>query len=135
MNKKKHFYFDILKMLHCNLIVPHLFYEILLWVYSTSRLLNLQKKLIVQLHKKILKINDIHQLQQLKCIYKIQNHTLPLYFNSCLPRHKTNQKLTCCTRHAFAQKWLRFDIPHLLKAHTRANGMFFGLALFECVNE
>ena len=45
---KKRLPFDILKMLYCNLIVPHLFYGILLSGYSTSRLLKLQKKLIEQ---------------------------------------------------------------------------------------
>ena len=35
--------FDFLKMLYCNLIVPHLFYGILPWGYSKSRLLKLQK--------------------------------------------------------------------------------------------
>ena len=45
---KKRLPFDIFQMLHCNLIVPHFFYGILLWGYSTSRLLKLQKKLIEQ---------------------------------------------------------------------------------------
>ena len=70
------------------------------------------------------RLNDINQLQQLKFMYKLQNHTLPLYFNTFSPkrhtdihRHKTrqiNQYLTCRTRHVFAQKCLRFDIPHLI---------------------
>ena len=85
--------FDILKMLYSNLIVPHLFYGILLWGHSTSTLLKLQKIAIRTLitysryndhtdpiFKQLtpLKLNDIHQLQKLKCMYKLQNHTVPL---------------------------------------------------------
>ena len=69
--------FDILKMLYCNLIVPHLFYGILLWGYSTSRLLKLQKKTIRTItcsrcnahtdpifkQLTFLKLDDIYQLQ------------------------------------------------------------------------
>ena len=125
-------------MLYCNLIVLHLFYGILLWGYSTSRLVKLQKKAIRSItcsrynthtdpifkQLTFLKLNDIYPLQQLKLMYKLQNHTLPFYFNIFLPkrhtdihRHSTrqiNQYLACRTRHVFAQKCLRFDIPHLI---------------------
>ena len=124
-------------MLYCNLIVPHLFYRILLWIYSTSRLLKLQKKTIRTItcsryiahtdpifkQLTFLKFNDIHQLQQPKFMYKLQNHTLPLYFNTFLPKRQTdihrhntrqiNQYLTCRPRHVFAKKCLRFNISHL----------------------
>ena len=65
-----------------------------------------------------LKLNDIHQLQQLKFMYKLQNHNTFLHKrHTDIHRNNTrqiNQYLTCRTRHVFAEKCLCFDIPHLI---------------------
>ena len=139
MNKLKHFIpSDILKIIYNSLVLPHLHYGILLWGYSTERLFKLQKKSIRIISSskynahteplfktlEIIKIHDIHKLQQYKFIHKLFNDNLPSYFSIFHPqlvqdihRYSTRQRQPFSlhkTKHEFARKCIRFTIPNLL---------------------
>ena len=78
------------------LILPHLYYGILAWGYETYRIFKLQKISLramcsakynthtEPLFKRLnlLKICDIHKIQQLKMFYKLVRKDLPEYFNT-----------------------------------------------------
>ncbi len=78
-------------LLYNSLILPHLNYGILAWVYHCERVSKLRKKSIriLSLSKynahsepifqelKLLKVKDILWLQELKFYYKYKNHKLP----------------------------------------------------------
>ena len=118
----------ILLTIYNTLIVPHLNYGILAWGYHPGRLVNLQKKAVRAITSSaynahnspifknchILKIYDIHTLQQLKFYYKMVPKNLPIYSNTFplvrnrdIHDHNTrcrNEIGTLRTKHEFAKK-------------------------------
>ena len=87
---------NFLLTLYNRLILPHFYYGVTRWGYSSfDRILRIQKKAVriiinstYYAHSEplfkmfdILQIQDIHTLQQFKFIYKLL-HDLPHYFNS-----------------------------------------------------
>ena len=97
LNRSKHSLpLNILHLLYCTLIVPHLHYGILLWGNANVRIYKLQKKALriitgskYNAHTEplfktanTLRMEDIFKLQQLKFIYSLQHHILPTYFTS-----------------------------------------------------
>ena len=88
----------ILKTLYTALILCHLNYGILAWGHNYTRIFKLQKRVIRIIifskfnahteplfkQMRLLKIQDILKLQELKFYFKLINHQLPSYFN-CIP--------------------------------------------------
>ena len=126
---------DVLLTLYNSLILPHLYYGITLWGYNNlDRILRIQKKAVriitnitYYAHSEplfkmldILKIQDIHTLQQFKFIYKLLHDNLPHYFKSIKVTHNrdihqynTRQKnnvLVPNIQHEFARKCIRNQI-------------------------
>ncbi len=73
---------------------------------------------------KLLKVNDIFELQELKFDYKYKNNKLPHYFQS-LPFHpntRTHDHDTCIKhkihnpfgKHVFTKNCVQFDIPRIV---------------------
>ena len=137
MNKlKRQLPLKILRTLYNTMIMPHLTYGILVWGSEISILTNLQKKavrimtrshyfshtepLIKSLH--LLKVTDLHVLHELKFCYKLENRTLPDYFQNSLfiknfqnhhynTRNRRNFQLPKI-QHEFAKASIKFKIPH-----------------------
>ena len=108
--------------------MPHLNYGILAWGYQHGRLVTLQKKAVRAItssaynahtspifkNLRLLKMYDIHTLQQLKLYYKMVHTNLPIYFNTLplirnqdIHGHNTrcrNKIGTLRTKHEFAKK-------------------------------
>ena len=125
----------LLNIYNC-LILPHLYYGILAWGYETSRIFKLQQISLramcsakynthtEPLFKRLnlLKICDIHKIQQLKMFYKLVRKDLPEYFNtipvtklSDIHDHVTRNRNTYYTNrvaHKFADKCFRQSIFH-----------------------
>ena len=126
---------DVLLTLYNSLILPHLYYGITLWGYNNlDRILRIQKKAVriianstYYAHSEplfkmldILKIQDIHTLQQFKFIYKLLHDNLPHYFNSITVTHnrdihqyntrQRNNVLVPNIQHEFARKCKRNQI-------------------------
>ena len=123
INRLKHTLpLHILRTLYNTLILPHLYYGLLLWGHDSTRLYKLQKRAIRTitcskynahtdaLHKtlNILKLPDMYDLQLYKLYYKIQREPVPHYFDTVIPtlthhyntRQKTLQQHR--TMHSFA---------------------------------
>ena len=112
----------ILRTLYNTLILPHLYYGLLLWGHDSTILYKLQKRAIRTitcskynahtdpLHKtlNILKLPDMYDLQFYKLYYKIQREPVSHYFDTVIPtlthhfntRQKTLQQHR--TMHSFA---------------------------------
>ena len=130
-------------MIYNTLILSHLNYGILCWGHSCDRILKLQKKAvrIIKLKShiahteplfkdlKLLRIDHILELQQLKFYYKYQNNLLPHYLQN-LPFHHHNEIHDHNTRleqemrpalvkHTFAEKSLRYTIPQIINETAR----------------
>ena len=124
---------DTLCLLYNSLVLSHLNYGILAWGYQTDRLYKLQKKAvrIISLGKfnchseplfkklQLLKIKDIHTLQELKFYHQLKNNQLPSYFRNMTndhdldthpypTRHK-NKLRSPRTNHEFARKCIRYS--------------------------
>ena len=124
---------DTLYLLYNSLVLSHLNYGILAWGYQTDRLYKLQKKAVriiclgkfnchsEPLFKKLqlLKIKDIHTLQELKFYHQLKNNQLPSYFRNMTndhgldthpypTRHKNKLRLPS-TNHEFARKCIRYS--------------------------
>ena len=122
-----------LYFLYNSLVLSHLNYDILAWGYQTDRLYKIQKKTVriiclgkfnchsEPLFKKIqlLKIKDIHTLQELKFYHQLKNNQLPSYFRNMInvhdldtqpypTRHKNKLRLPR-TNHEFARKCIRYS--------------------------
>ena len=140
LNKLKHYIpQNILQTIYNSLILSHLHYGVLLWGNDNlDRLLKLQKRAIRNIvnasynaHSEplfktlnILKISDIHKLQQLKFLHKFLNHNLPEYFfsfsiirnqdmhtyNTRYKEHVTTPKI----KHEFARKCISNQIHTLI---------------------
>ena len=140
LNALKHFIPEGPKViLYNSLILSHLNYGILAWGYDHVRLTKLQKKSvrIITLSKynahteplfkrlKLLKLEDLLKLNELKFFYKYTNKMLPEYFssanndfnfitNSSVHNHNTRQRNMlhiARTKHKYAEKCIRHSVP------------------------
>ncbi len=102
LNRLKHFLPIQIKLtLYNSLILSHINYCLLIWGYENESVTKLQKKAvrIITLSKynahtepifkklKLLKVEDILKLQQLKIYFKYTNNMLPWYFNKQNENH------------------------------------------------
>ena len=120
-----------------SLIQSHLTYGILLWGHSSDKLLLLQKRAIRILTNsqyichteplfkrlKILRLNDLFKLAQLKFLHKHVNRKLPDFFSSMSFTHQPQHNYPTrqirvhvyeIVRHEFAKKSIRHYLPKLL---------------------
>ena len=124
------------------LILSHLNFGILAWGFESERLQKLQKKCIrvISISKynahteplfkklKLLKVQDIFNIQQFKFYHKFVNNNLPEYFDqqffSNTVNHNYNVRdrenlIIPFVRHVFAQKCIRYSIPKLINRTDR----------------
>ena len=130
----------ILLTIYNTLIMPHLNYGILAWGYQPGRLVTLQKKDVrvitssaynahtspIFKNLRLLKIYDIHTLQQLKFYYKMVHTNLPIYFNTLplirnqdIHGHNTrcrNKIGSIRTKHEFAKRCIRYSLAHTINS-------------------
>ena len=125
-------------MLYNALFLPHLNYGILSWGHERNRIFKLQKKVmrIICLSKynahteplfkelNILRLAEMHRLQEVKFFHKFVNKKLPSYFQM-LPlqenqyvhnhntRHSTNLHFGRAN-HKFATQCVRFTVPRTI---------------------
>ena len=128
---------ETLRTIYNALIQPHLYYAILTWGFSSTRIFKLQKKAIRLItgakynsHTDILfkdlgilKVQDVFILQCAKFYYKFVHNNLPLYFKNFFHRnidihdHNTRNRGQL---HLFqfnnstTQNCIRFNIPNLI---------------------
>ena len=139
LNRLKHFLAPgILVNIYNCLILPHLYYGVLVWGYERTRIFKVQKKSLSAISSarydahtdplfrncNLLKIEDIHKVQQFKFFYKLTHKDLPEYFNAIsliqvddIHDHITrNRKKNYTQRiyHKFAEKSIRHSIFHTL---------------------
>ena len=132
MNKLKHFLpRPILFTIYNSLIMPHLLYGINLWGAQCKKLEKLQKRAVrVILNSKynahtepifkelrLLKLQDLCALHDLKFCYKFSNNMLPVYFDTIFTRNSDNHNFPTrnadnfqipIVRHTFAKQNIRF---------------------------
>ena len=129
---------SILLSLYNSLVLPHIYYGILVWGFNVPRLFKLQKKAVRVLSSSkynahtdplfkqygILKIKDILHLKCLKLSHRCENGMAPAYFPdmfSSLPvthNYSTRQRHTSrpqAPQKKSTLKSLRYFIPKLLK--------------------
>ena len=134
---KRYVPLDTLKTIYNSLIQPHLYYCILCWGFSNTRIQKLQKRAIRlicgskynahtdPLFKRlnILKIQDIFTLQCTKFFYRFSNDKLPTYFdeffsrNNSIHDHNTrssNDLHLFQFRNQTSRNCIRFNIPNLV---------------------
>ena len=125
---------SVLLTIYNSLILPQLTYGILVWGYESNCIFKLQKMalramtsskynahtnpLFKKMH--LLKVGDIHTVQQLKKFYKLTQNNLPAYFNSFLIRRQHNihehltrnrhMLVTEKVHHKFAEKCIRYSV-------------------------
>ena len=125
---------SVLLTIYNSLILPQLTYGILVWGYESNCIFKLQKMalramtsskynahtnpLFKKMH--LLKVGDIHTVQQLKNFYKLTQNNLPAYFNSFLIRRQHNihehltrnrdMLVTAKIHHKFAEKCIRYSV-------------------------
>ena len=127
----------ILRMIYNSLILPHLYYCILAWGFSNSRVVKLQKLAVRIICKEkynahtdplfknltLLKVQDIFTLQCAKFYYKYVHNELPLYFtnffirNSDIHNHATRNRndLRQITFNNYnTRNCIRLHIPNLI---------------------
>jgi hypothetical protein len=123
---------DILLTLYNTLINPHFTYGILCWKKKLNSLQKIQKRAVrvvacakynahtepIFKELKILQINDLCHLHELKLAFKIENKLLPPYFYNLtqkLPRENYNRRghlyFIPRVRHEFAKYSLNYSIP------------------------
>ena len=122
-------------MLYTALLLPHINYCLVTWGYQCKRINILEKRAIrlitlskynshtAPLFKKLrlLTIQDMPALQELKFYYKLTHNELPAYFqnwqivtNSELHRHNRRRKHDIHIvgfRHTFAKRCIRINLP------------------------
>ena len=138
LNKLKRFLPQhILLTIYNSMFLPHINYCILAWGYNHQRIFKIQKKVvrIISLskynahtdplfkHLKLLKMKDIHQIQQLKFYHKLINNQTPknftsldLVFNFENHEHNTRRRnyITHRVRREYANLCVRNSLPYLL---------------------
>ena len=113
---------DILLSIYNSLMLPHITYGILAWGYESDIIFGLQKytahrdPIFQKLN--LLKLKDIHKIQQLKLYYKLKQNNLPEYFNTILTlkacnahNHLTRNRsdfLINRVNHTFAEKCISY---------------------------
>ena len=128
---------DTLRTIYNALIQPHLYYCILTWGFSNSRIQKLQKKAIRIIcgakynahtdplfkNLSILKVQDIFTLQCAKFFFRFSNKKLPVYFNDFFQRnndiHDHNTRNSNALhlfqyRNQTSRNFIRFNIPNLI---------------------
>ena len=124
----------ILKTIYSDLILCQLNYGILVWGQNYKRIFKLQKRVmrIITCSKynahsepffkelKLLKLEDIHKLQELKLYYKLLHRQLPSYFNcisvttiNAVHQHNARQSGNLYSdrvKHDFAKRCIRFSV-------------------------
>ncbi len=145
LNKLKHFIPIKTKILIYNsLVLSHLNFGILAWGFQSARLTKLQKKIIRILscrkyiahtepifkELKLLKLEDILKLQELKLYYKCKNDKLAYYLQNLPsePNTKTHDHATRIqhnihqpkTNHVYAKYCVRFDVPSVINSSPKA---------------
>ena len=119
-------------------VKPNTNFGILLWGFKCDKVFKLPKKIvrILSLSKynahtdplfkilKLLKVNDIFKLQELKFYYKYKNNKLPHYLQALpfYPNTKTHDHDTRIKhnihhpkgKHVFAKTCVQFDIPKIV---------------------
>ncbi len=139
LNKLKHCLpLNAKVLIYNSVILSHVNFCILTWGYQYDRILKLQKRIvrIINLSKynahtekifktiKLLKVNDILKLKELKLYYKYKNKKLPNYlqnlpfkdnisthFHTTRIQHKNH---IFRPKHEYAKKCIRYDIPNLV---------------------
>ena len=125
-------------LIYNSLVLSHINFGILIWGFHCEKVAKLQKKVIRMLslskynahieplfkNLKLLKINDILKLQELKFYNKYKNNKLPYYLQSLpfFPNTETHDYATRIqynihqpiVKHTFAKNCLRFDIPKIV---------------------
>ena len=125
-------------LLFNTLLFPHINYCLMAWGFNCNRLYTLQKKAIRIISQskynahtsplfkklKLLKLQDLLKLQQLKFYYKYTHKRLPTYLQKLplYPRTDTHhhytrncsQIATFSTRHTFATKCISYNIPRTI---------------------
>ena len=145
INRLKHYIPpNILLTLYNSLILPRLYYGILIWGHgNTDRIIKLQKKAVriisgsaYNAHSepsfkilRLLKLQDIHTLQQHKFTYQLINKDLPSLFhlmltsrNQDIHTHNTRNKHNIVIpkiKHEFARKCIRNQIHDLINNSPR----------------
>ena len=140
LNKLKHFLpMNVLRMLYCSLILPHLTYSVLSWGFDFVRLDKLQKRAIrtitcskynahtEPIFKKLnlLKLKDIFTLNALQFYFKFINQTVPEYFKQSFHINNRRDNRTYNTRSStqipanltntmFAQSCIRCILPRII---------------------
>ena len=138
LNKLKRFLPQhILLTIYNSMFLPHINYCIPTWGYNHQRIFKIQKKVvrIISLskynahtdplfkHLKLLKMKDIHQIQQLKFYHKLINNQTPKYFTSLdlvfnFENHEHNTRrrnyITHIVRREYANLCVRNSLPYLL---------------------
>ena len=132
----------ILITLYNTMILPHLNYCTLIWGSQHQSISKLQKKCIrivgngsynshtepIFKSNKLLKVEDIYQLQQLNFYFKLKNGTLPPYFNSFpttmnheIHQYNTRRKYIFPIRayHSFTKTSLRYSFIDLVNSTPR----------------
>ena len=120
--------------LYNSMFLPHINYGILLWGSSSESLVTLQKRAVRIINNstynahteplfkntKLLKINDMCTLQELKFCHRLENKSLPEYFYHIFTKHAdthdhdTRGQLDYqipVFKHAFVKKSIRYRIP------------------------
>ncbi len=145
LNKLKHFIPIKTKILiYDSLILSHLNFGILTWGFQCARLTKLQKKIIriqsrskynahtepIFKELKLLKLEDILKLQELKLYYKYKNNKLPHYLqNLSFQRNtKSHDHATRIqhnihqpkTNHVCAKYCVLFDVPSVINNSPKA---------------
>ena len=110
----------ILKILYNSLVLPHLHYCVVIWGKQNDKILKLQKRAvrIISIAKpfshsdplfkklRILKINDIYELNLLKLYFKIAKNMLPIFFSNFTNKHLSSSH-SHNTRHSHKLKNVR----------------------------
>jgi len=135
MNKLKHtIQSAVLLTIYHSLIMPHFSYGMLSWGSKCCRLNKLQKKAVrvivnasYNAHSepilkglRLLKLQDMCTLQELKLCFKLEHALLPSYFYSIYIRHSDNHDFSTrnskdfqlpLIKHSFAKCSIRFRLP------------------------
>ena len=121
----------ILKNIYSSLILCQLNYGILIWGQNYKRIFKLQKRVmrIITCSKynahseplfkqlKLLMLDDIRKLQELKLYYKLVHRQLPSYFNcttiNAVHQHNTRPSGNLYSdrvKHEFSKRCIRFSV-------------------------
>ncbi len=145
LNELKHFIPIKTKILIYNsLVLSHLNFGIFAWGFQCARLTKLQTNIIRTLSRskynshtvlifkelKLLKLEGILKLQELKLYYKYKNNKLPHYLQNLPfePNTKTHDHPTCTqhnihqpkTNHVYAKYCVHFDVPSVINSSPKA---------------